>query len=249
MENLIQYQNEVMGLEAPQLLAWAIQTFGVDQVVLASSLGAEDQVLTQMMHRESVQARIFTLDTGRQFAENYALMASTMQKYDMAYEVCFPDTQAVQNMMSQKGPNSMYESIENRKECCKIRKIDPLRQKLATAKIWVTGLRAEQAVTRVDMQVLEWDQAFGLYKLNPLLLWSESEVWDYIRTHEIPYNELHDRGFPSIGCQPCTRAIEEGEDIRAGRWWWEQPESKECGLHIVDGKIVRPKKIDASGLH
>lgn len=249
MENLVQYQSEIQDMNAQDLIAWALRTFGRDQVVLASSLGAEDQLLTHMVLDADAQARIFTLDTGRQFAENYDLMQRSMDKYGFNYEVGFPDADAVRELLRDKGPNLMYQSIADRKACCKVRKIDPLRQILGTAQLWITGLRAEQAVTRSDMQALEWDQAFGLYKLNPLILWSETELWDAIRDLEIPYNDLHDKGFPSIGCQPCTRAVEAGEDVRAGRWWWELPEQKECGLHIVDGKIVRPKKTDASGLH
>lgn len=249
MENLQNYQQQIQGMDARFALAWAIQEFGLSNLALASSLGAEDQVLTQMLLSLDSQARIFTLDTGRQFAENYDLMQRTTDHFGVRYEIGFPDPLAVQDLVQSKGPNLMYQSIEDRKACCKVRKIDPSRKILSTTKIWVTGLRAEQAVTRMDMQMIEWDAAFGLYKLNPLLLWSESEVWDYIRANSIPYNALHDQGFPSIGCQPCTRAVEEGEDVRAGRWWWELPEQKECGLHIVDGKIVRPKKADASGLH
>lgn len=243
MEKLDLYQSQVTELDATGLIEWALEEFGVESLTLASSLGAEDQVLTQMFVEAHMDARIFTLDTGRQFQESYDVMQESQNKYDFSYEVCFPDAQAVQELVAIKGPNLFYHSIADRKACCNVRKMDPLRQKLSSAKCWITGLRAEQSVTRTEMQAVEWDANFGLYKINPLILWTEQDVWDYIKAEDIPYNKLHDKGFPSIGCAPCTRAIEEGEDIRAGRWWWELPEQKECGLHFVDGQMVRTKDL------
>jgi phosphoadenosine phosphosulfate reductase len=241
LEHLEQYLNELQSLNAKERLGWALKTFGKDNVLLASSLGIEDQVLTHMILECESQARVFTLDTGRQFQENYDAMQATMQRYGMTYEVGFPDPEAVRALTA-KGPNLFYESIENRKECCQVRKLAPLQGILATGKIWITGLRASQSITRSDMQVLEWDAAFGLWKLNALLDWSEEQTWAFAKEHQVPYNKLHDQGFPSIGCAPCTRAVAPGEDLRAGRWWWELPESKECGLHWVDGKMVRIAK-------
>jgi phosphoadenosine phosphosulfate reductase len=210
-----------------------------DRIALASSLGAEDQALTHMVLSIKPDARIFVLDTGRFHCETYELMAKTMKKYTMRYEVLFPEREDVEELESLYGPNLFYESIENRKKCCDVRKIRPLKRILSALDVWITGLRREQAVTRDSIARIEWDEGNGLIKLNPLADWSEKNVWDYIRKNDVPYNTLHDSGFPSIGCAPCTRAVAPGEDVRAGRWWWEKPEQKECGLHVVDGTLVR----------
>ncbi|PCJ60980.1 MAG: phosphoadenylyl-sulfate reductase [Planctomycetota bacterium] len=238
-EKLQQYLDETKDLDALQLVEWGLSTFGKNKIALASSLGAEDQVLTQMILKVDSHARIFTLDTGRQFQENYDVMTASIEKYDFNYEVCFPEVEAVQNLMNRGGPNLFYNSIEDRKACCEVRKMAPLRKKLSTVDCWATGLRSQQSVTRTDTPSVEWDDNFGIFKINPLINWSENSVWDFIKENEIPYNKLHDKGFPSIGCQPCTRAVKEGEDVRGGRWWWETPEQKECGLHMKDGKLVR----------
>ena len=203
---------------------------------LASSLGAEDQVLTHIVASESLDVGIFVLDTGRLHQETYSVMSKTQERYGFKYTVYFPQTEAVQSMVSTHGPNLFYQSIDLRKQCCYVRKVEPLNRALAGAKGWVTGQRRDQGVTRHDLPVAEWDEAHQMVKLNPLAEWTTEMVWDYIRTHSIPYNILHDRGFPSIGCAPCTRAITPGEDLRAGRWWWEDPENKECGLHVKELK-------------
>ncbi len=240
MENLTRYRSELEGKNLVQTLQWAIDTFGVQEVALSSSLGVEDQLLTHYFIEQNPKARIFTLDTGRMFQENYAVMSQSMSKYSFQYEITFPEKAAIAELMNQGGPNLFYDSVASRKACCEVRKLAPLRNILSTCKAWITGLRASQSVTRTDMELIEWDENFGLYKLNPLMHWDEDEVWNEIKKYEIPYNALHDQGYPSIGCQPCTRAVEPGEDIRAGRWWWEQPEHKECGLHFDDeGNIVR----------
>lgn len=210
-----------------------------DRIALASSLGAEDQVLTHMVRTMHPNARIFVLDTGRLHSETYEVMDQTMKQYDMHYEILFPDRSEVEEMASTYGPNLFYESSENRKKCCHVRKVIPLQRILSTLDVWITGLRKQQAITRGTIEKIEWDEANGLIKFNPLVDWSEKEVWEYIRKNRIPYNKLHDEGYPSIGCAPCTRAIKPGEDVRAGRWWWEAPEQKECGLHVVDGKLKR----------
>ena len=202
-----------------------------EKVALSSSLAAEDQVLTDLMLKENKNATIFTLDTGRLHPETYDVMDATNLKYGVKIDVFFPLNEKVQELYQTQGVNGQYESIENRKTCCNIRKIEPLKRALKDVEIWVTGLRAAQSVTRVDMPLVEWDENFKVIKVNPLINWSEENVWDYIKTNKVPYNKLHDKGFPSIGCAPCTRAIKDGEDIRAGRWWWENPEHKECGLH------------------
>ena len=202
-----------------------------EKVALSSSLAAEDQVLTDLMLKENKNATIFTLDTGRLHPETYDVMDATNLKYGVKIDVFFPLNEKVQELYQTQGINGHYESIENRKNCCNIRKIEPLKRALRGLDVWITGLRAAQSVTRVDMPLVEWDENFKVIKVNPLINWQEKDVWDYIKENRVPYNKLHDKGFPSIGCAPCTRAIKDGEDIRAGRWWWENPEHKECGLH------------------
>jgi len=232
-------RNETQGKTTEEIIAYLLSTIDPNKLVLASSLGAEDQVLTHMVATINPKARIFVLDTGRLHQETYDVMESSRRRYNLHYEVGYPDATQVETLLHAKGPNSFYESIENRKECCGIRKVDALNRILSTADAWITGLRREQAVTRSSLDVVEWDDAHNMIKINPLASWTHDDVWSYINTHDVPYNALHDQGFPSIGCAPCTRAIEAGEDIRAGRWWWETPDQKECGLHVVDGKLVR----------
>jgi phosphoadenosine phosphosulfate reductase len=201
------------------------------EVVFSTSLGYEDQVISDLILKNNINIGIFTLDTGRLFAETYMTLQKTNNRYDTKIKVYYPQTEAVENMVSTKGPLSFYESIENRKECCFIRKVEPLNRALKGAKIWVTGIRAEQSGNRHDMPRLEWDEAHQLFKFHPILNWTFEEVKQYVKSNGIPYNPLHDKGFVSIGCAPCTRAIQEGEDFRAGRWWWEDESKKECGLH------------------
>ena len=213
------------------------------RIALASSMGAEDQVLTAMISAIDKTTRIFTLDTGRLFPETYDLIDKTNQFFGISIEVFFPDHTMVEQMVTKKGVNLFYHSIENRKECCHVRKIEPLKRAFSNLDIWVCGLRKDQSITRFNSRMIEWDEPNGLIKLNPLINWTEKQVWEYIKQHQIPYNSLHDQGFPSIGCQPCTRAIKPGEDIRAGRWWLEQPEHKECGLHKQSAVNSRQKFI------
>ncbi len=202
-----------------------------DKIALSSSLGAEDQVLTQMLTSVKENPHIFTLDTGRLFSETYELIDRTSKKYKIKLKVYSPKAEPVQKMVEEKGINLFYDSIENRKECCYHRKLEPLKRAFEGLEAWICGLRAEQSVTRTNVQVIEWDDNNNILKINPLASWSEKDVWDYIKDKGIPYNPLHDKDYPSIGCQPCTRAILPGEDIRAGRWYWENPDTKECGLH------------------
>jgi phosphoadenosine phosphosulfate reductase len=216
--------------EATQIIEYFVKEYGKD-AALSSSLGAEDQVLTDMIFKVDKDANIFTLDTGRLHPETYNVMDATNLKYGVKLNVFFPEVSQVEELYQTQGVNGHFESIENRKRCCNIRKIEPLKRALKPLKVWITGLRASQSVTRTDMPVVEWDDNFKVIKVNPLINWSEEDVWDYIKSNNVPYNKLHDQGFPSIGCAPCTRAIKDGEDIRAGRWWWENPEHKECGLH------------------
>ena len=203
-----------------------------DKIAFATSFGAEDQVLTDMLCKINKTPAIFTLDAGRLPEETYELMQTTREKYGIEIEILFPDREKVQEMVNRSGPNLFYQSIEERKLCCRIRKIEPLTKKLSQLQAWICGLRAEQSVTRTQLEKIQWDNTFNLIKVCPLADWSTQQVWDYIKKHDVPYNKLHDQGFPSIGCEPCTRAVKPGEDIRAGRWWWEKPEHKECGLHL-----------------
>lgn len=202
-----------------------------DKIALSSSLGVEDQVLTQMVTLINKEAKIFTLDTGRLFPETYDLIDRTSKKYKVNIKVYFPKAEAVQKMVHTKGINLFYDSIDNRKECCFNRKLEPLKRAFEGLDAWICGLRADQSVTRTDIQLIEWDENNDIVKINPLAKWTEQDVWDYINKNGIPYNPLHDKDYPSIGCQPCTRAIMDGEDVRAGRWFWENPDTKECGLH------------------
>ena len=201
------------------------------RIAFATSMGAEDQVLTQMISAIDKDIRIFTLDTGRLFQETYDLIEKTNARYKIQIDIMFPDNKKVQQMVKEHGINLFYQSVEYRKLCCNTRKIEPLTRALDGIEVWISGLRNEQSVTRKNIQLVEWDANFNLIKINPLKDWNEDQLWDYINDMQIPYNPLHDKGYPSIGCLPCTRAVEPGEDIRAGRWWWEQPEMKECGLH------------------
>lgn len=221
---------EFKGKTPEEVIQFAVEKFG-DKIALSTSLGAEDQALTHMLVNINQDTRIFTLDTGRLFPETYDLISRTSKKYKKEIEVFFPDTDLVQEMVKAKGINLFYDSIDNRKRCCHVRKIEPLQRAFKGLDAWICGLRAQQAVTRSDAQVFEWDEVNQIIKINPMVDWTEEQLWEYIKTNKVPYNKLHDKGFPSIGCQPCTRAIMEGEDIRAGRWWWEQPDTKECGLH------------------
>ncbi len=224
---------------AHEIVSWAVRRFG-ERVTLASSFGAEDVVLIDMLSKTSTSPRVFLLDTGRLHQETYEVVDRIRGRYGIRIETYFPRTEAVQELMRTKGTGSFYESVESRKECCRIRKVEPLSRALADADAWITGLRRSQSVTRGDLPVIEVDESHGgILKISPLADWSDDQVWHYIRTHNVPYNRLHDQGYPSIGCAPCTRAVRPGEDIRAGRWWWESPENKECGLHIRDGEVIR----------
>ncbi len=230
-EDLKSLQREFSGAKPRELLEHFMKIHG-SRIALASSLGAEDQALTHMMLGIDPGAVIFFIDTGRLHQETYDTAAKTMKRYGMRYQVFFPDNKRVEEMTGAHGPNLFYESVALRETCCQVRKVEPLERALSNMDAWVTGLRREQSPARAGLEVIEWDPARKMVKLNPLASWSNEELWSYIREHAVPYNSLHDRNFPSIGCAPCTRAIGEGEDTRAGRWWWEDSGEKECGLHV-----------------
>ncbi len=230
-------QNEIKEINAqmesltPEEILSYFTTQFKGEIALSNSLSLEDQVLTDMICKIDHDMRIFTLDTGRVFPEAYDVIERTNKKYSKSIEIFFPNFESVEKMVAENSVNLFYESVEKRKLCCRVRKIEPLRRAFKGLKVWICGLRQEQSITRFGLNPVEWDEGNGLIKVSPLYNWSAAKVREYIDAHEVPYNALCDNGFPSIGCQPCTRAIEEGEDERAGRWWWESPESKECGLH------------------
>jgi len=213
--------------------------------VFASSLAAEDMVLTDLILKAGLPIAIFSLETGRLHAETLAMIDRVKDTYDYDIALFRPDPLAVERYVTHNGLNAFYESVEMRKECCRIRKVEPLGRALAGKRAGITGQRRAQSATRAELAVQENDLGHAMQKFNPLTDWSEENVWEYLRSNNVPYNALHDRGFPSIGCEPCTRAVQPGEDVRAGRWWWENPESKECGLHVVDGKLIRIKSVAA----
>lgn len=213
-----------------QVLQYFMEKIG-ERLALSSSLSIEDQTLTDMMLKIDKQAHIFTLDTGRLFPETYQLIDQTNEHYGVKLRVFCPQTEDLQRFVATEGINPFYESIEKRHACCQVRKLEPLSRAFRNLDAWVCGLRNSQSVTRSSMRLIEWDEQHGLLKINPLIHWSEEQVWDYIKSNRVPYNRLHDKGFPSIGCEPCTRAVRHIDDIRAGRWWWESPEHRECGLH------------------
>jgi len=235
---------QLKGRTPQETLTWALNHYS--KIALASSFGAEDVVLIDMIAKICPDAPanfyVFTLDTGRLPVETYDVMAQVQQKYpQLNLQIMFPQADTVQEMVSTKGINLFYDSVENRKQCCYIRKVEPLSRATQGLEAWITGLRRDQTANRATMETVELDTDRQIAKINPLIDWSNDDVWAYIRNHDVPYNKLHDRNFPSIGCAPCTRAIAEGEDLRAGRWWWEMS-NQECGLHVTsDGRLVRAK--------
>ena len=231
----IQQLNE--SLKTPQeVLKWSLDNLH-PRIAMASSFGAEDVVVIDMLIKINPKARIFTLDTGRLNQETYDVMDAIRKKYNVNLEVMFPDQNEVEQMVRVNGLNLFYDSVGNRKLCCGIRKVHPLNRILSTLDGWITGLRADQTEVRSNASKIEFDEQHnGILKINPIIEWTWEQTWDYIKKYDIPYNKLHDKGFPSIGCEPCTRAIKSGEPLRAGRWWWESDSQKECGLHADHGK-------------
>lgn len=232
MQNtVVQLNEKLKDLSAKEVIAFFLETHK-GEVAFSSSFGAEDQVVTDMIMNIDNNAKIFTLDTGRLPYETYNLMHETNLRYETKVDVYFPNEKDIKELYQNQGINGFYDSVEHRKNCCYVRKILPLKRALKGLKVWITGLRAEQSITREYLKLLEWDEGNQVIKVNPLLSWKQEDVWTYIKVYKLPYNKLHDVGYPSIGCAPCTRAVEKGEDLRSGRWWWENPEHKECGLHL-----------------
>ena len=228
--NIEELKDSILELDLIEKLKIVAAKFD-GKIVFTTSFGVEDQVITDMIFANNIPIKIVSLDTGRLFEQTYKVLQATNEKYLRKIEVFYPNTEDVQELLTKKGPYSFYESIENRKECCNIRKVEPLQRALGDSKCWVTGIRADQSTGRTDMEMLEEDLGYNLLKMNPLFDWSLDEVMEYLGKNNIPYNSLHHKGYVSIGCEPCTRAVKEGEDFRAGRWWWEHNSGKECGLH------------------
>ncbi len=243
-EDVERIQPELGVLTPLQVLQWVEMT--VDRPVFASSLGQEDQVILHLIAVNRLNIPVITLDTGRLFPETYNLIAENESRFGIKIRVLFPDAAEVEAMVAEDGINLFLKGVDLRKRCCQVRKINPLRRALKQSGGWICGLRQEQSLTRVGLKVLEWDEANDIPKINPLYDWSLAQVTGYLKENGVPYNPLHDQGFLSIGCACCTRAVQPGEDVRAGRWWWETPEQKECGLHLVNGKFVRSKDLEKS---
>lgn len=223
--------DKIRGLSIDDMLKYVTQNFK-NEVIFSSSFSYEDQLITHKILINNLPITIFTLDTGRFFPETYSVWNATNEKYNTTIKAYYPDHSLLEKFVEEKGPNSFYESVENRKGCCYIRKVEPLKRALKGNAVWITGLRAEHSADRHDMPQVEWDESNNIIKYHPLLHWTTEEVKQYISENKIPYNSLHDKGFVSIGCEPCTRAIKPGENFRAGRWWWEDSDKKECGLHV-----------------
>ena len=231
IKRVSELKKKTQGFSPEEIIRFAYKEFGV-RVNFSSSMGEEDQVITDMIAKHAPQIEVLTLDTGRLFPETYALIEKTQKKYKgLTFKIYFPDAAAVEEMVRTKGINLFYESVENRKQCCGLRKVEPLKRALANVDAWICGLRREQSASRAQGDVFEWDSANKKIKISPLMDWSLEDVRRYVKENNVDVNELHKKGFVSIGCAPCTRAIKPGEDFRAGRWWWEKSEQKECGLH------------------
>lgn len=222
----------IVGRNTEEALSLLSKNFP-NKIIFSTSFGLEDQVITHIIFSKNIPIKIFTLDTGRLFPETYSVWSRTKEIYNKNISSYSPYTETIQNLVSEKGPNSFYESVENRQKCCYIRKVEPLKRALKGNEIWVTGIRKEQSASRNNLSPVEWDENNHIIKYHPLFDWGFEEVKSFISKNHVPYNPLHDKGFPSIGCQPCTRAVKPGDDPRSGRWWWEDATKKECGLHIA----------------
>jgi len=230
-ERFLEIKQGFSDTDAQGVLSWALQNFDNRRLAFASSLGAEDQVITHMLKQLNAAISIFTIDTGHLYPETRELIKRTQQRYGFEFDVLKPDEISVQEMIARHGEQLFYKNLELRKLCCSVRKLAPLQKKMAGLDAWICGLRREQSVTRTAVEKVEWDETFQAVKINPLADWTERQAWDFIRRENVPYHKLHDQGYPSIGCAPCTRATAPGEDVRAGRWWWEHSQNRECGLH------------------
>jgi len=235
-------RRELDGQPALDIVRWCYENFEPGHIALSTSFGAEGMVLLDMIMQVCQSPRVFTIDTGRMFQETYDVWQKVIEKYNIPIEVCYPDAGDINAMVKEQGPNLFYKSVENRKRCCYVRKVAPLRPALRDTHVWLTALRRGQSESRSEIPVIDFVPDYGLYKVCPLYQWSEETVWEYIRNNGVPFNELYNRGFRTIGCRPCSRAIGPHEDTRAGRWWWEKETAKECGIHVHGGKVQRKPK-------
>lgn len=226
---------------ATDILKWTYGRFPAEAVRTSTSFGAEGMALVHMLIRLVGTPSVFTIDTGRQFQETYDVWQETEDRYGIRIDAYAPSQEDLLELVREGGPNRFYRSVEDRRRCCEIRKVRPLRRALAGARVWLTAIRRGQTESRADTEAISFDEGHGVYKICPLFLWSEEDVWDYVRANNLPYNTLHDAGYPTIGCRPCTRPVAPGADPRSGRWWWEEGGNRECGLHLKDGKLVRAK--------
>ena len=244
MEQTIQeleiLRTQSQNLDTRQFLRWALQKF--PSAAFATSLGAEDQALLWLLQETDLEIKVFSLDTGRLPEETYDLLQRNKAFFRLPIKTYSPDAAELEALIAQGGPNLFYESLDKRKSCCAVRKVAPLKRALKGHSAWITGMRRNQSSTRLGLERLEWDEANGIYKLNPLADWSHTDVWDLIEREHLPYNALHDKGYPSLGCAPCTRAVKPGDDERSGRWWWENPENKECGIHVQNAEAAPARK-------
>jgi len=232
---------ELENQSATAIISWVYDTFDPGSVKLSTSFGAEGMVLIHLLKARIPSPRVFTIDTGRNFQETYDVWQEALDRYRIGIETYYPDPADIAQLVNKKGPNLFYRSVENRKQCCHIRKVKPLVHALADAEVWISGLRRQQGDERRDIDIISWVEQYQVYKICPLANWFETNVWEFIRNNQVPYNKLHDQGFPTIGCMPCTRPVRPAEGIRSGRWWWEEGEKKECGIHLEDGKL-KPEK-------
>ncbi len=226
---------------ATSIIKWVYEMFDASVVKLSTSFGAEGMVLIHLLKQEVEQPRVFTIDTGRNFQETYDVWQEAIDKYEIEIEAFYPDPADLAALLNKAGPNLFYESVANRKQCCHVRKVKPLKRALADADVWISGVRRQQGQSRQDLDIVSWVEKYQVYKICPLANWFEANVWEFIRENSVPYNKLHDKGYPTIGCAPCTRPVRPAEDVRSGRWWWETDEVKECGIHLEDGKLVSKK--------
>ena len=239
--DLVQANEFLKDKTAFAILDWSYKKFSSEKIKLSTSFGAEGMVLLHMLKNSVKAPKVFTIDTGRNFQETYDLWDKVVKKYNIPIEVYCPEAEDLQNLLRTKSPNLFYENIENRKDCCFVRKIKPLKKALVDADVWISGIRRQQNDSRSDLEIVTYNQTHDVYKISPLFNWTESNVWEYIRNNGVPYNTLHDKGYPTVGCAPCSRPVRPAEGLRSGRWWWEKEENKECGIHIEDGIVKRDK--------